>query len=193
MLLETEILIGDIVELSPTKLSTLDDIDLEKCTVLQIDKIGNRVKVVFNNDITTNETFFDNESKTDWFSIAHVIAIERDYKVMELSDNQDTVTGQEVCIITMAKLKKNIKQTDRGYTITAVVNENDTDKLFLAGFSAHELDSIEGTINRISFSQYKLRDAGLGLNNIPIKGWEPKIYINSPDDIFSMQDLILQP
>jgi len=187
MLLETEILVGDVIQLSPTLMSTLDDLDLEKCTVLQTDTKDSRVKVVFNNDNTENETTFDRDSTIDWFSTAHVIAIERDYKVLELTDNQDTVTGQEVCIITMAKIKKTVNQTGNGYKITAKVDEQDTDNFFLAGFAAHELEELKETTNRIGFSQYKLRDAGL--DDTPIKGWQPKIYINSPDDIFTMRDV----
>jgi hypothetical protein len=184
MLLETEILIGDVVELSPTKMSTLDDFDLEKCTVLELDETDNRIKVVFNNDADVNETFFNNESTIDWFSTEHVIDIERDYKVIEITDNQDTITGQEVCVISMAKVIKQVVPTEDGCAIAAVADEQSIDKFIFIGFTAAELSVLDGTVNRISFAQYKIRDAEI--DYVPIRGWQPKNIIEEPDDIFIM-------
>jgi len=187
MIIETEICIGDIVDLSPTKMSTLDDLDLEMATVLEIDSEENKYRVVFNNDTDINERFFDNDSTIDWFSRQHIINVERDYKVTDISDNQDTITGQEVCIITMAKLKKRIDKTEKGYYVTAAVDEFDTDKFIFAGFTANELSELQDTYNRLNFAQYKLRDAEI--DSVPIKGWQPKIPINEPGDIFTRVDL----
>ncbi|MEO6522574.1 MAG: hypothetical protein ABIN91_12900 [Mucilaginibacter sp.] len=187
MIIETEIRIGDIVELSPTKMSTLDDLDLEVGTVLEINEQEHCYKIVFNNDTYINERFFDNNSTSDWFSLQHIINVERDYKVINITDNQDTITGQEVCIITMAKVKKQVELTEQGYTITAVVDEFDTDKFIFAGFTANELSELQDTYSRVSFAQYKLRDAEI--DYVPIKGWQSKTPINEPGDIFTLLDL----
>jgi hypothetical protein len=187
MIIETEIRVGDIVGLSPNKMSTLDDLDLEVGTVLEIDEEESQYKVVFNNDPSINEAFFDNDSVVDWFSRKHVINVERDYKVIDIADSQDTITGQEVCIITMARLKKQVEQTDEGYHITASADEFDTDKFIFAGFTANELSELQDTYSRISFAQYKLMDACI--DAVSVKSYKPKILISEPGDIFVMLDL----
>jgi hypothetical protein len=187
MVAETEIHIGDIVELSPSKTSTLDDLDLEMGTVLEIDKLKNRYKVAFNNDTLVNERFFDNNSTIDWFSHQHIINVERDYKVIEITDNQDTITGQDVCIITMVKLKKKVAQTEDGYIISAFSDEFDIDKFIFAGFTANEMSELQDTYGRISFAQYKLRDAGI--DDVAFRVYQAIHPIVDPEDVFVMLDL----
>jgi hypothetical protein len=187
MLLETEILIGDIADLSPTQLATINDLDLEKCTVLELDKTNSIIKVVFNNDTRKNETFFDNESTIDWLYTEHIIAIERDYKVIEITDNQDTVTGQDVCIITMARIVKQVRQSNEGYQMIATADQLNTDKFVFIGFTAGQMQSLQGTTNRISFAHYKL--FSMETDGMPVKYWKPKKSIEDPEDIFTMLDL----
>jgi hypothetical protein len=177
-----KILIGDIVELSPTKLSTLDDLDLEKCTVLEVDEVKNYIKVVFNNNNQDNERFFDNESTVDWFAIHHVIDVERDYKIVKMTDTQDTVTNQPVTIVTMAKVIKQLSHTDKGYLFTGVVNELDMDTFIFVGIPYNDLAEYTGTTKRISLSKFKTDDAVIDGTTVKAYYATPKISV--VDDIF---------
>lgn len=182
MLLETEIFIGDIVELSPSKLSTLDDLDLEKCTVLEIDVVNKHIKVVFNNDNNKNETFFDVQSTVDWFSMVHVIDIERDYTIVSLTDNQDTVTNQPVTIMNMAKLVKKVSHNQSGYTISSSANEKNIEAFIFVGIKYDDLIAYKGKTKRISFSKFRGED--VMINGITVKAWYANNKIVDVEDIF---------
>jgi hypothetical protein len=182
MLLETEILVGDIVELSPSKMSTLDDLDLEKCTVLEVDKPGKRIKVVFNNDNAENETFFAQQSTVKWFSMEHVIDIERDYKILKVTDNQDTVSNQFATVLTMAKLVKKARHTAEGYSLTSTVNEWDTELFIFVGIRYDDLAEYEGQTKRISFSNFKPEE--VNMNGLIEKAWYANNRITGPEDVF---------
>ena len=186
-LLGTDIAIGDIVQLSPSQMSTIDDLDLEKCTVIELDEEHKRIKVVFNNNTLTNELFFGKHSIIDWFSIDHVIDIERDYKVIEITDNQDTITGQDVCFITMAKMVKKFNQTSQGHTITAIADPLGIDRFILVGFISKSFKGLQNSVNRISFSQYKARYIDTEFAHLKI--WQPKNIIEEPEDMFTMLNL----
>jgi len=167
MILETEILIGDVVELSPDKMSTLDDLDLEKCTVLEVDKAEKRIKVVFNNNNLQSESFFGKSSTVSWFSTRHVIDIERDYQIIKITDNQDTLSNQPVTILTMAKVIKAVQQSDKGYTLVGFVNKNDTDLFIFKGIAYNDLIGYLGETKRISFARF-------GCENVVINGQNAK-------------------
>lgn len=186
-LIETEILVGDVVELRPTRMSTIDDLDLEKCTVLEVDKLNGRIKVVFNKDNSTNEIFFSTDSTVDWFSTEHVIDIERDHKVLDLTDTQDTITRQEACLITMARVIKQAIKTSQGYNIVPIPDDSMKEIFILIGFAAHELEELTGTTNRVSFAQFKPRYTEI--DHVPTKVWQPKKPINEPYDIFTISNV----
>jgi hypothetical protein len=184
MLLQTELFIGDVIELSPTKMSTLDDFDLEKCTVLEVDKYSKRIKVIFNNNNSDNETFFDSHSKIDWFHTEHVIDVERDYKILKITDNEDTVSHQPVSIATMAKVSKKFTRIINGYTISGVVNEWDNETFIFIGLPYKELIKHRGEIRRISFSKFRPEEANI--NGIMVKAWYGNNSIVEVEDIFKM-------
>ncbi|RKR80927.1 hypothetical protein BDD43_1065 [Mucilaginibacter gracilis] len=184
-ILETEITIGDVVELSPNKMSTLDDFDLEKCTVLEIDKAGQRIKVAFNNHNTRDEDFFSNSSIVNWYTLKHVINIERDYKVVDITDNQDTTNNQPVTFLAMARVHKTIKQSARGYEITKVINANDTETFIFVGVPYADLKQYLGNIKRISFSKFKADE--VSINGSIAKAWLFKDKILDVEDIFVLQ------
>jgi hypothetical protein len=187
-MIETKILIGDIVELSPNKRANIDDIDLERCTVIDIDETGNRIKVIVNTYNEESEQFFNKESVIEWFPIQHVVDVERDYKVLQIADAQDSFTGQEVSILTMAKVIKQVEQTDKGYILKGTADYDNTDQFVYLGLPATEIEDLTGTTNRVSFAQYKLRDAVV--DSQQVKSWQSKIYAEDAEDMFTMFDLV---
>ena len=187
-MIETKILVGDVVELAPNKRANIDNIDLEKCTVIDIDEASNSIQVIFNNYNQESEQFFDKESMVNWFPIKHVVDVERDYKVLKIADAQDSFTGQEVSILTMAKVVKQVEQTDRGFVVKCIADYNNIDRFVYLGLPANEITALTGTINRFSFARYKLRDAVV--DSKLVKSWQSKRYVEDAEDMFTMFDLV---
>ena len=186
-MLDTKILIGDVVELSPAKYSTIDDFDLEKCTVLKMDDENKRIMVVFNKDNEYVETFFDNNSTVDWFSERHVTDIERDYKVTEVIDTQDTKTNQQATLIKMARMNKEVQRTIDGVTILGNFDENDIEYFLFVGFKQETLSDYIGTVNRISFANYRARN--VVIEGEEVRVWQPRYNMTDTMNIFSKVDV----
>jgi hypothetical protein len=155
----TKVLVGDVVELAPHKRANADDIDLERVTVLEINDNTDQIKVVFNNNDRINEKSFDKNDKVDWFSLIHVTDIQRDYKIIKLTDNVDEHSRQTVSIITAAKIIKQVSDSEKGYKITGVPSKSDFDTFVFVGVNYNDINEYKGTINRIAFSNFRIEEA----------------------------------
>ena len=159
MIYGIKVLVGDVVELAPHKRANADDIDLERVTVLEINEETDQIKVVFNNNDRRNERSFNKSNKVDWFSLIHVTDIQRDYKMIKLTDNVDDYSQQSVAIITMAKVIKQVAHTEKGYTITGVPSKTDFDTFIFVGVNYNDMAEYKGTTSRITLSDFRVGDA----------------------------------
>jgi len=178
-----KIMVGDVIELAPHKRATIDDFDLEKCTVLELNEDTAHIKVVFNKNNVVHEKLFANDSIIDWFSVEHVIDVERDYKILNITDNIDMHSGQPVTIAVMAKVIKQISHSSKGYTLIGAPDKADTDTFIFIGLNYRELMDYKGTTNRISLSNFRVEDAVI--NNTNKHVFYSKTKIVDVEDIFT--------
>jgi hypothetical protein len=188
---EMKILVGDVVKISPRKMATIDDLDLENCTVLELKESSQNsfVKVILNNNDKEDPRFFNNSTLVDWFAIDYVVNVERDYTIINIADHYDTVSHQPVSVVTMIPVIKKVKQTYNGHNLINIDKEQNaaTETFAFLGVGSGDMEEYLHTVNRINFSNFKSVEVDMDGTKKRVWYAKPNLFANGT--IFSIYNV----
>jgi len=112
-------------------------------TVIDLNQIKKEVKVAFYLRVTDDDTFMEVGGDDDddleyarWFPINKIYQVEREYKVMDITDNFDNVNNKPITIAKLSKIIKSYQRVAGGYRLSRLFSYSNFDVFILTENSA---------------------------------------------------------
>ena len=157
--------VGDYIKLSGQR-------SFIEGTVVSKNSEDGTFKVVFSFYKTDMSGFLTDGGEFDWYSQSDVLDIQREFKILDISEHIDSVTGHMKTWFDMSKINNHYSQAVNGYYCHfSDYNPTECDTFVFKGFAKHiELVRNPEENKRIWLSDYTVNN--LSVNGVLRRGYE---------------------
>ncbi|MBS1521739.1 MAG: hypothetical protein JST50_12130 [Bacteroidetes bacterium] len=179
---DIEICIGDYVLIDEIY-EDEDGFEFQPCgTVIDVDKDKKQFKITSYEPAVDDETFievYDEEDFEDdkWYPFDKLDQIEREYKVMDITDNVDNITNEPLTVAKLSRIIKSYQRVEDGYRLSKYFSYSTFDIFILTkdsnAYKRIFYNPVENKI--INFANFEL---GFSFAN----GLKQKTYYDKPEE-----------